>query len=134
MAAKPFPDTLKPNERSYKAGTFPTRVYRAMSGATVKRSFGNKPTSCELRLRYNNIADSAAAVYVNHYNETAGGFERFALTPSSPKVYVGMSQQAQDAFINLSGIKWEYAGPPEIEYGARSLCSMTITLIGELTA
>ena len=128
--AEQFPTTLKPTERVYKAGTYPTRVYRSMSGVTAKRSFGNKATGYELQLRYNNIQDTDAATYLKHYHSTAGGFERFTV-PTAVKA--GMSTTAQTTMMDLSGITWEYAGPPEIQYVLGSICTMSITLVGELS-
>lgn len=129
--AEQFPDTLTPSDRTYRVGSYPTRVYRAMSGATVKRSFGDKATGYELRLQYKNISDKDATTYVQHYQTTAAGFDRFTLPVS---VRAGMSTEAQTELFTLNGISWEYAQPPEIQYVFRDICSMSITLVGELTA
>jgi hypothetical protein len=129
--ADQFPGTLTPSDRSYKAGSYPTRVYRAMSGATVKRSFGNAATGYELKLEYKNISDADAATYITHYNSTAGGFDRFTIPAS---ISAGMSDTENTTLLTLANISWEYAQPPDVTYVYRDICTMTITLIGELTA
>jgi hypothetical protein len=89
-----FP-SLKPSQRSFKLGAFPTKIYRSLSGATAKRSYGNKPFGYELQLVFSNTD--------------------------------GLRGLAQES----SAIRWEYAGPPEVEsiIGGRS--TVQLTLIGE---
>ena len=49
--AEQFPK-IKPTTRAFKLGSFPVKVYRALSGATVKRAFGNRATGYELQLGF----------------------------------------------------------------------------------
>jgi hypothetical protein len=44
-----FP-ALKPTARSFQLGQYPVKTYRAMSGAVVRRSFGNKAFGYTLEL------------------------------------------------------------------------------------
>lgn len=127
MAAQ-FPG-IKPTERSFRVGQYPTKIYRALSGATVKRAFGNRAYSYEIQLVFTNILDSVAAQLLDHYDGTGGGFERFTL-PS--ELFAGMSSALTTKIQAPSQIKWEYARPPEIKsvYPGRS--TVTIALAGEL--
>jgi hypothetical protein len=127
-----FP-SLKPSQRSFKLGAFPTKIYRSLSGATAKRSYGNKPFGYELQLVFSNIDDASTLLILQHYNNTFGGFSRFQLPAS---VFSGMTDDlrrlvTEDPPNAAPAILWEYAGPPEVEsiIGGRS--TVQLTLIGE---
>lgn len=125
----PFP-AIKPSARSFKQGVFPTKVYRALSGATVKRSFGNRAFGFELRLEFDNISDDSAALILKHYSDTQGGFHRFTL---SNELFAGMSTDLRSYAEATSTIRWEYAGPPDVTSvapGNRN--TVQVNLIGEL--
>lgn len=125
----PFP-AIKPSARSFKQGSFPTKVYRALSGATVKRSFGNRAFGFELQLEFQNISDVSAALILKHYSDTQGGFQRFTL---SNELFVGMATQLRGFAESISTIRWEYAGPPDVTSvapGNRN--TVQVNLIGEL--
>jgi hypothetical protein len=126
--ADQYPD-IKPSGRSFKLGAFPTKIYRSLSGASVKRSFGNRATGYELRLEYNNVSDTTTAALLSHYSSTGGGFERFTLPLG---LFVGMSSELINHIQAPTSIKWEYASPPDVQsvYTGRSRVSVTLT--GEL--
>jgi len=125
----PFPD-IKPSARSFKMGTFPTKVYRAMSGAIVKRSFGNRPTGYELSLEFENITDANAALIVKHYNDVSAGFVGFTIPAT---VLAGMATGLQSYIQAPVGIKWEYATAPEVQSVITGRSSVSVRLVGELS-
>ena len=125
--ADQFPN-LKPSDRQFKLGAYPTKTYRALSGATVKRSFGNRPTGYELRLSYTNITDDVTVQLLDHYTSTSGGFERFTLPAA---LFAGMSSDLTTRVQSPTGIKWEYAEPPQVESVYNGISAVTINLIGE---
>jgi hypothetical protein len=51
-----FP-ALKPTARSFQLGQYPVKTYRAMSGAVVRRSFGNKAFGYTLDLQFENVTE-----------------------------------------------------------------------------
>lgn len=124
----PFPD-IKPSARSFRMGSYPTKVYRSLSGATVKRSFGNKPTGYQLELEFQNITDAAAALIVKHYVDVAAGFVRFTL-PSG--LFAGMGITLQSYIQFPAGILWEYESPPEVQSVITGRSTVTVSLAGEL--
>lgn len=126
--AEQFP-SIKPTNRRFSVGQFPTKSYRALSGATVRRSFGNKPYGYELRLEFENRTDTITAQLIAHYNSTSGGFERFTLPDN---LFAGMDATLKGLIQAPNSIKWEYASPPEIESVYSGLSSISITLIGEV--
>ena len=122
-----FP-SIVPSSRSFKLGSFPTKVYRALSGATTKRSFGNKPFSYEIKLSFDNIDDAKVSQLLKHYIDTAGGFSRFLLPPS---VFKGMNATLQSYAQASATIRWEYAEPPQVESVKTNISNVQLTLIGE---
>lgn len=123
----PFP-SIKPSGRSYKQGAYPTKTYRALSGATVKRSFGNRPTGYQLDLEFKNIDDATVKLILDHYDTTGGGFTRFTV-PN--ELFAGMSDALRGVMQAPTGVKWEYAGAPEVESVFPGRSSVNVTLVGE---
>ena len=124
-----FPASITPSRREFTLGQYPTKVYRALSGNTVKRSYGNKPHSYQLTLQYENIADDKALEFINHYATTSGGFTRFAL-PN--KIFSGMSDALRGTVQAPYNIRWEYSGPPKVQSVYRGISTVSIELTGEI--
>jgi hypothetical protein len=123
-----FP-AIKPTARSFKQGAFPTKVYRALSGATAKRSFGNRAYGFELQLQFENVRDGIAALIFKHYSDTSGGFERFTLPD---EVFAGMSNELRGYANPTATIRWEYAGPPDVSSARGGISNVRVSLVGEL--
>lgn len=127
MAAQ-FPQ-IKPTERSFRLGQYPVKSYRALSGATVKRAFGNRAYGYELELGFNNVTDDTVAALLSHYEETIGGFERFTLPDT---LFAGMNTSLSSKIQSPSQIRWEYAGPPDVKSVIAGRSSVRLVLAGEL--
>lgn len=127
MAAQ-FP-RIKPAERSFRLGQYPVKSYRALSGATVKRAFGNRPYGYELELSFNNITDANTIELISHYESTSGGFDRFTLPDT---LFAGMDITLKAKIQAPSQIKWEYAGPPEVRSIISGRSAVRVTLAGEI--
>lgn len=123
-----FP-SIKPNSRSCVLGTYATKTYRALSGATFKRSFGNKPFSYQIDLQFTNINDDTASQLLDHYIDTQAGFQRFTLPAT---LFAGMNATLQSYVQAPGSILWEYAEPPSLESLPCSRSNITIRLIGEI--
>ena len=123
-----FP-SIKPARRNFRPGNFPTKIYRSLSGATVKRSFGNRAYGYELDLEFTNITDDTANQIVTHYNETFAGFERFTLPP---ELFAGMSTALRNQIQAPTQLKWEYAAPPEVASVYVGISTVQVKFIGEL--
>lgn len=123
-----FPQ-IKPSEREFTMGTFPIKTYRSLSGATVKRSFGNKPHSYQLRLVFNNVKDDTVSQILDHYDAVFAGFERFALPAV---VFAGMNTALTSKIQAPYGIQWEYASPPTVQSVFNGISTVSVELIGEI--
>jgi hypothetical protein len=126
--AEQFP-RIKPTTRAFKLGTFPVKTYRALSGATVKRAFGSRPSGFELQLGFDNIPDATTEQLLAHYNGSSGGFDRFTLPAD---LFAGMTTTLRGYIQAPTSIRWEYAGPPEVQSVYTGRSRVSITLIGEL--
>lgn len=120
---------IKPAERSFRLGQYPVKSYRALSGAVVKRAFGNRAYGYELQLSFNNISDAVTVQLINHYEATSGGFERFTLPA---ELFAGMSSTLTGKIQSPTQIKWEYVNPPEVKSVINGRSTVTINLAGEL--
>lgn len=126
--AEQFP-AIKPTTRAFKLGGFPVKTYRSLSGATVKRAFGNRAYGFELQLGFENITDATTEQLLAHYNGSSGGFERFTLPAD---LFAGMTDSLRGYIQAPANIRWEYAGAPEVESVFTGRSRVSITLIGEL--
>jgi hypothetical protein len=126
--AEQFP-RIKPTSRSFTLGSFPVKTYRALSGATVKRAFGNRATGYQLQLGFDNISDDTASQLLAHYNGSSGGFDRFTLPAD---LFAGMNDTLRGYIQAPTSIRWEYAGPPEVASVFTGRSRVSITLLGEL--
>ena len=123
-----FP-TIKPSQRQFTLGAFPTKVYRSLAGTTVKRSYGNKPGGFGLTLEFANVDDAIVLQIINHYNVTSGGFSRFAL-PSS--IFSGMSATLIAQVQAPYNVRWEYVSAPSVQSVYNGISTVSVKLLGEL--
>jgi hypothetical protein len=124
----PYP-TIRPTARSFSAGDYPVKTFKAQSGAEVRILYGSKRTGMTIELTYQNIADSLADDFVAHYDEVKGQFGTFAL-PSELRAGWGGSQSALDA--TGTGVTWRYAEAPSISSVRPGISSVQVQLVGVL--
>jgi hypothetical protein len=123
-----FP-SIRPTGRSYTPGQFPTKIYRGLSGATVKRIFGNRSFGHSIELEFTNITDANVRLILDHYYARGGNYTRFAL-PN--EIFSGMSTSLRAVVQAPTNILWEYAQPPQVESVFNGRSTVTVSLIGEL--
>lgn len=123
-----FP-SIRPSSRQYTPGQFPSKTYRGLSGATVKRVFGNKAFGHTIELQFNNISDISTKALLDHYYGQNGSIDRFSL---SEEAMAGMSTELKGVVKAPTNISWEYAEPPSVESTFNGRSNVTVRLIGEL--
>lgn len=123
-----FP-SLTPTARSFQLGEYPVKTYRALSGATIRRSFGNKPFGYTLDLEFANVPEATVNAICDHYNGQGGGTLGFTVPAT---VFSGYSSTLQGKVRTPAGIEWLYAEPPSITSSLRDLSTITIKLVGEI--
>ena len=123
-----FP-ALKPTARSFQLGQYPVKAYRAMSGAVLRRSFGNRPYGSSLDLEFKNVPESTVNLIIDHYNGQGGGTLGFDIPAV---VFQGYSATLQSKIRTAAGIEWLYAEPPSISSVIKGTSSVTVRLVGEM--
>jgi hypothetical protein len=142
MAAT-FPN-ITPSSRNLTMGDLPSKVYRAMSGATVRRAFGNKKTGYVMKLQFKNLGDDVSVFsgtqrtvkeILDHYCEANGTFDNFNLGSGLTK---GMGTETANYFKGNASqspeVRWRYAKPPEVQSVKAGLSNVSVELIGEINA
>jgi hypothetical protein len=123
-----FPPIV-PTARNFQLGQFPVKTYRAMSGATLRRSFGNRPFGHTLDLQFENVPEATVNTIIDHYNTQSGGTLGFALPAT---VFAGYSADLRNRAQNPTGIEWLYAEPPSVSSVLKDRSTVTVKLIGEI--
>jgi hypothetical protein len=123
-----FP-ALTPTARNFQLGQYPVKTYRAMSGATLRRSFGNRPFGHTLDLQFDNVPEATVNTIIDHYNTQGGGTEGFRLPR---QVFAGYSSELRGRAQNPTGIEWLYAEPPAISSVLKDRSTVTVKLVGEI--
>jgi hypothetical protein len=123
-----FP-ALKPSARSFQLGQYPIKTYRAMSGAVVRRSFGNKAFGYTLDLQFENVPEATVNTIIDHYNGQQGGTLGFEIASA---VFAGYSANLQNKVRVPPGIEWLYAEPPNVSSVIAGISTITVKLVGEM--
>lgn len=110
-------------------GEYPTKIYRALSGKTVRRSFGNRPFGFGLELDFENVSESVVQAVINHYNTQQGQTIGFALPY---EVFAGLSTGTIDLVRAPADTLWFYNEAPTIEAVYRSVSNVSVKLIADL--
>jgi hypothetical protein len=97
-----FP-ALKPTARSFQLGQYPVKTYRAMSGAVVRRSFGNKAFGYTLDLKFENVPEATVNTIIDHYNGQQGGTIGFAIATVFAGYSVTLQGKSAHTLLALNG-------------------------------
>lgn len=122
----PFP-TLAPSARSYQAGNWPVKTYTALSGDEIRIRYGNRRTGATLSLSYNNIPDTQAEQFLDHYQETLGTFRTFSLPVA---VAIGWRGTADALSPGTGGASYRYASAPQITSVRPGVSNVSVQLVG----
>jgi len=100
-----------------------------MSGAVVRRSFGNKPFGYTLELEFANVPEATVNDICDHYNGQSGGTLGFTVPA---EVFAGYTSTLQGKVREPDGIEWLYAEPPSVTSVIKDISSVTVRLVGEI--
>ncbi len=126
-------DRIRPTARSFSIGEFPVKSYRSLSGAIVKRSFGNRGTNYTLEVEFGAVNEAVLLAIYNHYQGQQGVTSSFAL-PST--IFEGYTEeffglmQAPSAGTN----QWFYAEAPTVISRPNGLSDISVKFVSEITA
>ena len=117
-----FP-SLRPVQRDYTLGQFPTKRFTAMNGAGVTRLYGNVAYDATMQLQFM-LDDDDVTLISQCYTSSKGGFDDLDL-PSA--VFSGMDRSVFPNHLN-----WRWAETPAIESIQTDLSRVTVSLIATL--
>ena len=127
MAAVPFPDLI-PTSRTFEAGDYPVKAFKAQNGAEHRILYGSTRTNMKLSLTFANITDADAELILDHYDSIQGTFGTLIVTPSSGK---GGWQGNQDAIgAGDHGNSYRYESAPQMTQVRPGISTVTVNLIG----
>lgn len=134
MAAFPL---LRPAQRTISMGQAPIKEYRALNGAIVRRSFGNKRFGYVVELTFQNITEASVSLIWDHYHDNQNLQNGFSLPDSifsgySTNETIGRPEGLVSRVNRMANITWFYIEPPSIESVERSRSTVQVRLAGEL--
>jgi hypothetical protein len=131
MAARAFPP-IQPTGRSYSPGSFPQTEFKALNGATTVVRFGNRRSDSELKLTFNNITDSNAALLLALYEQTTVTDDWITFTAADGAV--GASPELANYLreVGGSGLRWRFAEPPSVDSVVPGRSSVQCSFVGRL--
>ena len=136
-----FPKTVTPSSRSFSAGDWPVKTFKAQSGDETRILYGDKKSGLKLTLTYKNILDTQADDFIAHYDDNKGTYKSFEIgtTATSGELTKLLHGLAGDNKEGGRGIldaqrydnKWRYTGPPQINqtFSGRSTISFTLVSV-----
>jgi len=122
-----FP-AITPTSRSYSAGNWPVKSFNAQDGVEVRILYGSRRFGHGFQLKYENIADSVAEQFLQHYFEQQGTYGTFAISADTVNAWEGSAD-----FFN-AGIRtqYRYAEPPVQTSVYPGVSTISVTLIASL--
>lgn len=125
----PYP-AQRPSSRSYDAGNYPVRTYNAQNGTEVRLLYGSKRTNVKLQLSYVNVADTVAAAFMGHFDETKGTYKTFKFEPDARVALFAGWQGSAGALEPPQGVDWRYEQAPQIVAVRPGVSTVNVSLIG----
>ena len=125
-----FP-ALVPTSRSFEAGDYPIKTYKAQNGAEHRILYGSNRTGMKLSLSYANISDANAELFLDHYDAMKGTFATFGVSDAAGTR--GGWEGNNDALgAQTHGNNYRYEGPPQVVQVRPGISTVTVNLIGVL--
>ena len=106
------PTNITPSTRSYSPGEYPQVEFEAQNGVKTVIRYGKHRTGSSLSLGFDNILDSDAAAILKNYEDINSIWDEVSFTGTN--VINGADSTLQPYFVEGSGLKWRYDGPPEV--------------------
>ena len=121
---------LVPSSRSFDPGNFAVKSYNAQDGAEVRFIYGDKRVGMKLQLTYQNISDTDAEAFINHFHKMKGTFTQFLLGTGQAGAKKGWEGSANYLGAEFWGSRWRYESPPQLQSIYPGVSTVTVNLIG----
>lgn len=132
MAPYMFPLNLKPSTRAYNPGVYPQTDFVAQNGATTVLRYGNRRVNSKLQLTFANISDADAASILANYEIVNANWDYVFINSINGAAGAGDALALYIAERNGSGLKWRYAGPPEVQSVYPGISNVSCEFVGVL--
>ncbi len=123
--------SLAPTSRSYNAGNWPVKAFNSQNRVEVRILYGNKRFNHSVKLTYENIPDTTAELFMQHYFEQLGTYKTFAVAMDITKASAGWKGSSN--FYNAGyRTQYRYAGPPQMTSVYPGVSTMQVELVATL--
>lgn len=123
-----FPDLI-PTSRTFDPGDWPVKTYRSQNGSETRVLYGDKRTGMSLELTYENIADTQAEQFFDHYRAVLGTYNTFPVGLKTREGWAGDSTvYGASAYANA----YRYSQAPTITSIKPGISTVTVKLVGVL--
>tara|TARA_R110002012_G_scaffold53324_2_gene137133 strand:- start:417 stop:806 length:390 start_codon:yes stop_codon:yes gene_type:complete len=119
--------SLVPTSRSFDAGNYPIKSFKAQNGAEARILYGSKRTNMKLSLSYANIADASAELFLDHYDAMKGTFTTFSFLKAAK---AGWESNLDAIGAAAHGNAYRYENPPQVVQVRPGVSTVTVNLIG----
>lgn len=126
-----FPTALVPNSRQFDPGDWPVKRFNAENGVEIRILRGSNRLNATLELSYENIPDSEAVKFLEHYRDVQGTYQswNFAVPPAEVGAFKGWGTTSTTEFEAIPwGMAWRYDAPPAITQVKKGRSSVRVTL------
>tara|TARA_Y100001963_G_scaffold147869_1_gene224760 strand:- start:388 stop:825 length:438 start_codon:yes stop_codon:yes gene_type:complete len=133
-----FP-SIRPTQRSYSPGTFPSTNFESLDGTKTHIRYGNRRVNATLSLGFLNITDAQAFEILQNYEDVNSDWDYVTFDQDSGLAGVGGDGHTSKsgALENLagyideapSGLKWRYSGPPTVTSTFRGRSNVSCSFV-----
>jgi len=133
-----FP-SIKPTQRSYSPGTFPSTKFESLDGTKTHIRYGNKRVNAVLNLSFANISDAQAFEILENYRQVNSVWDYVTFNSESGLAGVGGTGHTMPdgSLGNLaaymdeapSGLKWRYSAPPTVTSTFRGRSNVSCSFV-----
>jgi hypothetical protein len=126
-------DKIRPSARSFSIGEFPVKAYRSLSGAIVKRSFGNRASNYTLEVEFAAVSEQVLLAIFNHYQGQGGITSSFDLPDTLFSGYTGEFSSLMQS-PSFGSNRWFYAEAPQVTSKPNGLSDISVKFVSEIPA
>lgn len=125
-----FP-TIKPSGRNFDAGDWPVKIFRTQAGTESRILYGDTRSGQTLELSYQNVTDSTAELFLDHYNEVRGTYGTFRLgdIAAGQGARSGWGANYDALGAGSAAAEWRYEGPPQVESTRPGFSNVSVKLV-----
>ena len=139
-----FP-SIRPTQRSYSPGTFPSTNFESLDGTKTHIRYGNKRVNATLQLGFSNITDAEAALILENYEDVNATWDYVTFTStdgvsgvSDSKEVTGQTNPASSLQSLVkeggTGLLWRYSRPPSVTSTFKGMSNVSCSFVACLDA